>query len=105
MAKHTLLVDGYTVGDRLLEGVLFAVEVEETPGNLTIGAIKPSPEAEAYLANIRWENFLPALRAQVQGNIDHLLSYCAGEGRTINEELDLFERDYGEPRIQLLMEV
>lgn len=104
--RHKLSVDGYNVGDRLLEGVLFEIEIEESPdGVLTIGEIKPEKSAESYLANIRWENFVPALRSEVQYSIDHLAKSAQKSGRTMRSVLEEFARETGLPEIEILDEV
>lgn len=106
MAKtHILPYDGYTVGDRLLEGVIFHVEIMEDRGRLTIGAIEPSPQAQAYLASIRWENFVPAMRADIQSRIDHYVPWVASEGRTLRGELEAHANATGEAEIEVLNEV
>lgn len=106
MTAHILKVGGYNVGDRLLEGVMFDVHITEANGDLTID--KVVAPTDPYTSNIKTDNFLPEIQAEVQSNIDYLRTYAAGNGRTLSQELDEWETDNTDPalgRIDLLNEV
>jgi hypothetical protein len=113
VTTHILKFDGYEVGDRLLEGVLFDVHVEETDTDLVIGEIGPSAEHADYLKQINVAHFVPLIRKRVQGNIDHLRRLASERGEQWPTEfLDKSEQEYREidgfdleSRIALLNEV
>jgi hypothetical protein len=107
-ATYTIQVDGYQVGDRLLEGVLFDVTIIEDETGLTIKSVKPptDPASKEYLSGIRVEKFLPGIQDQVQYAIDHLVDLAAKEGTTVAFYLDEWQTD--EPkagRMELLLQV
>lgn len=106
--KETKLIftlDGYIVAERLLEGVDFEVEVLNHNGEYSIGEISPVKSAESYLASIRWENYLPALRSIAEFNLDHTVKWCEDKGTSLELEMEQFEAETGIPGPQLLAEV
>lgn len=105
MKTHTLHYDGYTVGDRLLEDVIFHVTILEDGETLTIGEFKPSPEAAAYLKNIRWENFVPAMTRHIQAKIESYVAWVGQQGLTLRSDLESFAADTGEAEIDILNEL
>jgi len=106
-SKHILKFDGYEVGDRLLEGVDFDVEITDENNELTVGEIVPSKDAYPYVENIRWENYIGAIRKQVENNIGYLANWLKDQEveRSFQEEFKLFEEETGEPGVQMLLEV
>lgn len=110
---HVLKFEGYSVGDRLLEGVLFDVHIEETDDDLVIGEIGPSAESADYLKQVNVAHFVPMIRKRVQENIDHLRKLAETRGEQWPTEfLDKSEAEYREidgfdleSRIDLVNEV
>lgn len=103
MIQHTLLVDGYNVGDRLLEGAMFKVTITESDGDFKIDKID-APDSQ--LRGVAYSDFFDDIRSDVQSNLDHLRTCAKAEGKTLAQLFDEWERD--EPdmeRIELLNEV
>lgn len=105
MNIHTLNYDGYTIGDRLLEDVIFHVTIVEEGEKLTVGQFKPSPEAAAYLTRIRWDSFVPAMTAHIQGKIDSYLAWLAKENISLRQDLASFAAETGASEIDILNEL
>lgn len=98
--------DAYRVGDRLLDGVSFAIVVEIEGQKATIQAIEPwSPEDASFMAKLNFEHFAELARIQFQGDLDYLMERYAEEGGSFEEDMAQFEAETGLPGIQLLMEV
>lgn len=103
MTQHTLLVDGYNVGDRLLDGAMFKVLITEKDGTFTIDRVEVPDDR---LRGVDYGYFFDDIRQQIQGNLDHLVKYAKGENKTLVQLFDEWERN--EPdmnRIDLLNEV
>lgn len=107
--EHVLLVDGYHVAERLLEGVMFEVTIIETGTDLTIEKVEAptKPERVAnYLKGVNTDHFLPLIQTHVQGVIDHLNEAAQREKKTIIAYLDEWQAEYPkESRIELLNEI
>ncbi len=102
---HRLEFDGYTVGDRLLDGVSYAVELEEIDNHLTVKGVSPWDEADAaYLESLNSAKFEKLVWKETEELIVALEEYCSEEGITLQEIMDEFEADTGEPGIQVLLE-
>lgn len=102
---HYLLFNGYEVGDRLLEGVYFKVSLKVEGMNAEIIDIIPDESAYPYIENIRWENYVEAIRKNVQFNIDHLKNFYKDDNTTFEKEFEKFQEEIGENGVQLIMEV
>lgn len=48
-------IDGYTFGDRLLEGVMFEVTISPTDGSMT--ADVPDPDGRQYMDDLNFEKW------------------------------------------------
>lgn len=106
MSKHHIVeFDGYHVGERLLEGVMFNIEVIEDDNNFTVGNVAPSKESERYVSNINWKSYTQAMINVVQDNIKNLQTWCAQNNTTMRAEFERFAQDSGEPEAQMLMEI
>ena len=97
---HVLAYDGYqTSAERLLEGCLFHVTIDETDNSLTIRDIT-LPDAPR---GVRWETFVDEVRETVQEAIDD--QRLAARDKTWAEELNDYHEETGAPGINLLLEV
>ena len=103
--KHVYNYDGYTVGDRLLEDVMFSVEIDVEGNAYTLGDISPAPDSVDYLKRIKWKTYVKAMRKDIEGKLSHLASYAQGEGSSLEKEIASFEADENMPGIQILDEV
>lgn len=90
---ETILIDAYRYGDRLLDGCDFAVTVttDFSDDTFTIDNIEPSTESASYMADIRWEKFVPAVKRDMVFAWNHTKKWAAGEGTTLAE----FVKDNG----------
>lgn len=103
---HRLKYDGYKVGDRLLEGVYFAVHVEIDGANAEIKDVTPWDDEEAkYLAKFNLNHFIPLIKQDVQSNIDYLKNIYATDGGDFESDMADWNTDTGEDGIQVLLEV
>ena len=59
---YSITIDGYEVGDRLLEGVMFIVTVQSN-GTL---AVKVHPDAQEYFEDLNKEKWLKEIAEHVQ---------------------------------------
>lgn len=105
MRKHTVEVDGYEVADRLLESVMFDVEITEDGDKFTAGPAVPRPADAGYLDSIKWEPYAEAITRLVQENIDHMQKWCKENNTTMQAEFDEYERDTGKPGAQTIMDL
>lgn len=103
---HTLTdYDGYGVGDRLLEGVRFKIAIVDDGTQVRATDVAPQQLDDPYIQKLRWENFAEAIKRDVQHSIDHLVNVAAAESTTFADLLAQHEKEYGEPGIQVLLEV
>lgn len=107
MATTRTLTDynGYVVGDRLLEGVRFKVTIVDDGAQVLATDVAPQQPDDPYTQKFRWENFTEAIKRDVQHRIDHLVNVAAAEGTTSADLLAQHEKEYGEPGIQVPLEV
>jgi hypothetical protein len=67
-----LLIDGYSFGDRLLEGVMFTVRVKK--GNPKVVGVDAS--SQAYFSQLNQSMWLKEAQAYMEGNWDDVLGAC-----------------------------
>ena len=79
MGPTTFLVDGYGVGDRLLEGVEFECTVDPSLDPPKITSVKVVPEAEAYFSQLNEAEWIKAVEEDAQETIDQIMSGSATE--------------------------
>lgn len=73
MGHLTAKVDGYAVGDRLLEGVMFTVTFEPVSWTeVRVIDVQPVPNAEDYLADLNREKWIDAIRQHALDSPDEL---------------------------------
>jgi hypothetical protein len=98
--------DGYEVGDRLLEGVMFDVHLEERDGDVVLTEVTdPTDRAsKAYLKNIKTGHFRKMIAKNVEDNLIHLRKQAEREGKTLVQLFDEWEAQ-GEDRASLVVEV
>lgn len=103
---HYLLINGYGVGDRILEGVYFRVSLKVEGLDAEITEVLPDESAYPYIENIRWENYVEGLRREVQHNINHLKNFYKDDNTTFEKEFDKYKEETGEENgAQMIMEV
>ena len=90
-SKHVVEFNGYEVGERLLDGVYFLVDIYETPTQLIVGEALPRPDAHPYIDDIRWERFAEMARERLAESIEALVENAQREGRSLTQELDHWE--------------
>jgi hypothetical protein len=101
MATHRLKYDAYRVGDRLLDGVSFAVSLEIEGRTAEIVSVEPWSEEDAsYLESVNFERFKRLTVEQLRPDIDY-----GKEGLSFEEAMAEFEEETGEPGVQLFVEV
>lgn len=108
--KHVLMVDGYLVAERLLEGMDFEVHITETTDDMVIDKVVAP---KTYNKAVRPEKYSDDIRKLVQGNIDHLKQYATTNGTTLAASFDQWEADLAQEghddpssaRIDLLNEI
>lgn len=106
MTTHIVKVDGYQYGDRLLDGVLFDVPIVEEAGKWTVlrGQVTPEESALNYLDDIKWEKYAPDMETNMENALLGTLAWCEEEGITLEQAMDDFAKETGEPGIQILVE-
>ena len=98
--------DAYQVGDRLLEGVSFAMIVEIDGKRATLQDVEPwSAEDASFLEKLNFSYFAELARKSLQRDLDHLMGIYAENGGDFETDMADFEADTGLPGIQMLMEV
>jgi len=106
MATHRLKYDAYRVGDRLLDGVSFAVSLEIKGLSAEILSVEPWSEADAsFLKSVNFERFRVLTVEQLRPDIAYLADFFHKEGKSFEEAMAEFEEETGEPGVQLFMEV
>jgi hypothetical protein len=106
MATHRLKYDAYRVGDRLLDGVSFAVSLEIEGRTAEIVSVEPWSEEDAsYLESVNFERFKRLTVEQLRPDIDYLTEFYGKEGLSFEEAMAEFEEETGEPGVQLFVEV
>lgn len=103
---HRLKYDAYKVGDRLLDGVSFGINLEIDGFDVKIVSVEPWGDIDAnYLDNINFEKFKALAIKDLQHNIDYLVNLLKNENKTIEKEMDEWEQESGDPGIQIFVEV
>lgn len=79
---YNFAVDGYAVGDRLLEGVMFDVVVTGDPAvELTIESLNVSPSAKSYFEQLNTAMWLQKVRDDVEDMLADIVA--AGHGHEV----------------------
>ena len=79
MSPTTFLFDGYTVGDRLLEGVDFECTVDPSLDPPKITSVKVVPEAKEYFSQLNEAEWLKRVEEAAQETIDDIMAGSATE--------------------------
>lgn len=80
MKKYTFKIDGYNVGDRLLEGVDFNVVVEETDGYFSVGEVQVDPASSSYFERLNKQMWLDEVRKRANHVLNDLVAYSNKQG-------------------------
>jgi hypothetical protein len=84
----TVKVDGYAVGDRLLEGVMFTVTFEPVSWTeVRVIDVQPVANAESYLADLNRQKWIDAIRQHALDSPDEEIT---------DAEHDTLEAEWGE---------
>lgn len=67
---HKIQVDGYTVGDRLLEGVMFNALIEQTGGKYKLKSLVVSERSKSYFNELNTKKWLKEMREYVEGELE-----------------------------------
>ena len=70
MSSYTFKVDGYGVGDRLLEGVMFDVTVDAD--TLTVTDVAADPRSKAYFEQLNTTMWLAKIRDDADDTLDDI---------------------------------
>lgn len=88
MTEHTLQVDGYGVGDRLLEGVMFNVTIIETDeGDFNIQSVEIQQEYASYFSQLNAKMWYHKIQDYVEDNIKGLRKVAEMENKSLSELL------------------
>jgi len=103
--RHILDFDAYQVGDRLLDGVIFKVAIDEYgPNDFRVISMEAAEDAKAYLENsrIRLEDWFPSVKDYLDEIIGGFAD--ADEEHSLKLEVESYAEESGEPGISVLLE-
>lgn len=103
---HRFEFDAYRVGDRLLDGVSFAILVEIDGQSARIQGVEPWSDGDRdLLKGIDFDYFTQKARDALQEDLDYLMESYAEDGGSFAEDMAEFEDETGLPGIQMLAEI
>lgn len=106
MTIHRLKFDAYRVGDRLLDGVHFAVLLDVEGLSARVVGLVPWDESSAsYLKNFTIGIFREGVAKQLQPDIDYLARFYGEQGKTLEDAMADWTEESGEPGVQIFVEV
>ncbi len=104
--RHILDFDGYAVGDRFLDGVIFNVVIDEYgPNDFRVISMDAEPASKNFLEgnNVRVQDWFPPIRA----HLEHAINCFKDDpsGLSLSDEVKNFAEETGEPGIGVLLEI